>query len=220
VSLEADGQHEARFDIGIETAGTMASSSATSSPDKVLNENTYQQIEATDELIAGLLANEPVRKSGVATVLWSFGVILLMTIMVLQFAWFNRDVILARYPQYLPVAKQLCERFECELIRDHGVSSIVVLNRDVRDHPGFYNVLLVNVTIENQSTQVLPYPVILLSLFDTNGRISGYRQISPQEYLGENTIVEAGMRPSEPTHLVLEVTGSTDTAVSFEIGFL
>jgi len=218
VSVEADRQQEARF--GIETAGTMGSRLATSSPDKALNERTDQQIEQTHELIADLLENEPVRKSRAATVLWSLGVILFMMIMVLQFAWFNRDAILARYPQHLPVAKQLCERLGCELIRDHSVASIVVLNRDVRDHPGFYNVLLVNVTIENQSTQVLPYPVILLSLFDTNGRISGYRQISPQEYLGENTVVEAGMRPSEPTHLVLEVTGSTDTAVSFEIGFL
>lgn len=220
VSVELDGQQEPRFDLGDQADDTQVSPLKTRVPNHVLRENTAQQIEPADELINTLLDDDTVRKSGMARVLWSFGVLLLILIMVLQFAWFNRDEILSRYPQYLPVAKQLCERLRCEVIRDQAVASIVVLNRDVRDHPGFYNVLLVNVTIENQSTQVVPYPVILLSLYDTNGRKSGYRQFSPREYLGENTIVEHGMRPSEPTHLVLEVTGSTETAVGFEIGFL
>lgn len=176
--------------------------------------------DSAEELIFSMLENKPVKSSRIGTVLWSLGAISLVIIVAAQFLWFNRDELLARYPQYLPAAKILCERLHCQLTREQDMTPIVVVNRDVRDHPGYLDVLLVNVTIENQSEQVLPYPQIQLSLFDTNGNISGYRRFTPSEYLAENINREMGIRPMIPVHLVLEVAGSTENAVSFEINFL
>ena len=95
-----------------------------------------------------------------------------------------------------------------------------MVNRDVRDHPRYSDALLVNATISNRSAEVQPFPVVQLSLFDTAGRIIGARRFTPEEYLDESIDMERGMLPDKPVHIVLEVTGPTEGAVSFEFRFL
>jgi predicted nucleic acid-binding Zn ribbon protein len=177
------------------------------------------QVQA-DELASELLETEPVRRSRLVMILWYGGVLLLLLVISLQLLWFNRDSVLRHYPQYVPLAKQLCERLHCELIRGRDTGAIVLLNRDVRDHPRFNNVLLINVTIVSRSEHVQPYPEIQLVLYDTNGKITGYRRFKPVEYLDPSVIIDNGMVPQQPAHLVLEVTDTNDTAVSFEFHFL
>jgi hypothetical protein len=95
-----------------------------------------------------------------------------------------------------------------------------LLNRDVRDHPRYDQLLLVNITIENQADLPKPYPAILLVLYDTNGRIIGYRRFTPAQYLDAAVDAGAGIMPRQPVHLVLEIADAGESAVSFEFYFL
>jgi hypothetical protein len=139
--------------------------------------------------------------------------------MLLQLAWFNRDLLLERYPEYIPLAKQLCQRYNCELVRERDLDAIVLVNRDVRDHPRYNNALLVNFTIENRSRKTQPYPGVQFVLFDNTGNITAYRRLQPTEYLEPDINPDEGMRPGLPLHLVLEVAESAETTVGFEFGF-
>jgi len=56
-------------------------------------------------------------------------------------------------------------------------------------------------------------------LFDTSGRQVAYRDFRPDEYLDESIDIDTGMAPQKPVHFVLEVTGATALAVSFEFAF-
>ena len=174
-----------------------------------------------EEAVEALLEEPPPRKTPVfRRLLWMTASLLLLLAIAAQLLWFNRDTLLARYPQYMPLATDLCARLGCELVRDPDTSSIVLLNRDVRDHPRYEEALLINVTIENQADAVREYPDIRLILFDPNGEVSGYRDFTPDEYLDQDVEREAGMPPRVPVHLVLEVTGAGESAVSFEFRFL
>jgi predicted Zn finger-like uncharacterized protein len=186
---------------------------------RALQHDPSDQVDA-DELVGQLLEAEPQQRTLLATVLWYGGATILLLAGVLQLLWFNRDSLLTRHPEYLPLAKQLCEHLQCDLIRDQDPAAIVLLNRDVRDHPRFNNALLINATIENQSGQTRPYPDILLVLYDTSGKVSAYRRFIPVEYLDASVVVENGLAPHAPLHLVLEVTDTTEAAVSFEFYFL
>jgi len=188
-------------------------------PESPVNRPERQSYDESEDLAVSLLEPVAVQASRTGSLLWFLGIGLLGLTILLQFAWFNRDTLLSRYPRYLPYAEQLCDYLQCELAREQNLPPVVLVNRDVRDHPRYDNVLLVNATIENQSDQVRPYPDIQLSLFDTDGRITGYRLFRPAEYIEGSIDIEGGMRPYQPVHLVLEVTGSTDNAVSFEFGF-
>ena len=125
-----------------------------------------------------------------------------------------------RYPQLDPVAKEICGRLHCEILRYKDISSIKLIHRDVRSHPSFEGSLLVNATMANQSETIQPFPLIQLALFNTDGKVIGFREFKPDHYLDNSINIQAGMIPQSPIHFVLEVIGPTKDAVSFEFHFL
>ncbi|MCZ6803717.1 MAG: hypothetical protein O7D86_07265 [Proteobacteria bacterium] len=48
----------------------------------------------------------------------------------------------------------------------------------------------------------------------------GFREFVPDDYLDDSIEIDEGMPVGSPVHFVLEVTGSTAGAVSFEFRFL
>ncbi len=167
-----------------------------------------------------LLEPEKPAQSRRSRTLWGLATLLLVLFMAAQIAWFQRDLLLDYYPELKPWAHQLCEKLDCELIRNYHTSDIKLLNRDVRLHPNYPNALLVNATMSNESGHVQPYPRIQLSLFDTNGDMIASRKFNPDEYLDNSITIDDGMPAHQPVHFVLEVTGATQAAVSFEFRFL
>ncbi|MEM6998423.1 MAG: zinc-ribbon and DUF3426 domain-containing protein [Pseudomonadota bacterium] len=154
------------------------------------------------------------------TFFWSVSALLAIVILLTQLAWFQRDWLLQAYPQVRPYAKQLCDKLECSLFRQEDTSEITLLNRDVRLHPTYADTLLVNATMKNDLPNPQPYPKVQLTLFDTNGELIAFREFVPDEYLDNSIDVEQGMPVNSPVHFVLEVTGSSREAVSFEFRFL
>ena len=167
-----------------------------------------------------LREESPAKRSLLATISWGLGTILLLIIIVAQLAWFNRDELLLRYPQFEPAARKVCERLQCETLRYKDISLIKLLNRDVRNHPLYEGNLLVNATMVNKSETIQPFPLIQLALFNTGREVIGYREFKPEEYLDDSINIQVGMLPESPIHFVLEVSGPTKDAVSFEFHFL
>lgn len=151
---------------------------------------------------------------------WTAGVMALLIVATGQLAWFHRDELLNRYPQLTPLAKRVCEHFQCSLIRGRNLAAIKLINRDVREHPRFKDALLVNATIQNTSDRTQPFPRVQLALFDTNGKLIAHREFNPREYLDGSINIEQGIRSQQSVHIVLEVSGPTEGAVSFEFRFL
>lgn len=151
---------------------------------------------------------------------WSATALLLVLVAAAQIAWFQRDMLLARHPELRPWAERFCGRLGCELQEFRDLSAFELVNRDVRLHPLFENSLLVNATIRNAAAQVQPWPRVQLVLFDTDGRAIGQRSFAPGDYLEADVDMKRGMPAESSAHIVLEITGATDGAVSFEFGFL
>jgi predicted Zn finger-like uncharacterized protein len=166
-----------------------------------------------------LFEEEPAPRSR-AFLAWALLVLLLAVIAAVQAAWFHRDELLRRYPQLQPLVQRICERAPCSVLRFRDLKAIRVVNRDVRLHPRFEQSLLVNATIANGAALSQPFPRVQLVLYDTGGRVIAYRAFEPGEYLDRTMDTSFGMAPGVPVHFVLEVTGATEDAVSFEFGFL
>ena len=180
--------------------------------------------EFPDEILGDipdeLRENLPIKRSLLATMCWGLGALLLLIIIIAQLAWFNRDELLLRYPQLDPIAREICDQLQCEILRYKNISSIKLLNRDVRNHPLYEGSLLVNATMANKSETIQPFPLIQLALFNAGGEVIAYREFRPGEYLDDSINIPAGMMPESPIHFVLEVSGPTEGAVSFEFHFL
>lgn len=188
------------------------------------SEETGLLSEFPDEILGEipdeLREKPPAKRSLLATMCWGFGALLLLIMIIAQLAWFNRDELLLRYPQLDPVARKICDRLQCEILRHKDISSIKLLNRDVRNHPLYEGNLLVNATMANKSETIQPFPLIQLALFNPDGEVIAYREFRPDEYLDDSINISAGMMPESPIHFVLEVAGPTEGAVSFEFHFL
>lgn len=151
---------------------------------------------------------------------WPVVVLLLLLVGAGQLAWFQRDIILARYPALLPHLERLCTQPGCNVLRNRDLGAISVLNRDVRVHPRYQDALLVNATVNNGAPFAQPFPRIQLAFSDTSGRIIAARAFAPGEYLDDSIDQQRGMEPGTPVHVVLEIVGVGAEAVSFEIGFM
>ena len=188
----------------------------------------FQRLESADAILtadpaalAEMLLNEPEYKTDKrGRWWWAAGAVLVLMAGMAQFFWFQRDEVLSRYPVLMPWMEKLCVRFDCNVIRFRDPSAIKLINRDVREHPRYEHALLVNATMSNQSRKRQPYPDIQLSLYDTEGSLIAHRTFTPDDYLDESIDVVQGMAPNVPVHFVLEVTGPTEGAVSFEFKFL
>ncbi|MEE8264315.1 MAG: zinc-ribbon and DUF3426 domain-containing protein [Gammaproteobacteria bacterium] len=158
--------------------------------------------------------------NGAPRLAWGLAALFLTILFAGQFAWFNRDSLLQRFPTLRPWAQEACVMIRCELWTRRAPSAIKVLNRDVRVHPKYEKTLLVNATLVNEAKYNQPFPVVQLALFDTAGRTIAMGKFKPQAYLDTSIDLAAGMEPDTPVHIVLEVTGTTKGAVSFEFKFL
>ena len=168
-----------------------------------------------------VLLEEPViRRGWIPTLFWTTASFIALIAMVVQLAWFNRDEVLLRYPQLRPYVKEICQQFDCRIIRQRDPEAIKLVNRDVRLHPTYQDTLLVNATMKNELTVRQPYPRVQLTLFDTAGELLGYRNFLPNDYLDSSIDIDEGMPVDSPVHFVLEVSGPTAGAVSFEFRFL
>lgn len=151
--------------------------------------------------------------------LWGTGILIMVLFAAAQIIWFNRDAVMHRYPQSFSWFNQICEKFECEIIRHRDPSAIHMLNRDVRSHFRYKDALLVNATMSNQSHTLQAFPEVQLNLYNTEGNLIAYRRFQPKEYLDDSINILHGMAPNVPVHFVLEVLGSAEGAVSFEFEF-
>lgn len=166
------------------------------------------------------LFREPVKRRWISTFFWTSACFIGVISITLQLGWFNRDLVLMKYPQLTPYVKQLCNELDCRIMRHRNTQAIKLVNRDVRLHPNYQDSLLVNATMSNELSVRQPYPRVQLTLFDTSGALLGHRQFFPDDYLDDSIDLDAGMPINIPVHFVLEVSGPTAGAVSFEFRFL
>jgi predicted Zn finger-like uncharacterized protein len=167
-----------------------------------------------------LLEEETVKRSWIPTFFWTTAVFVGLVAIILQLAWFNRDLLLTKYPELTPYVKQVCIELDCKLIRQRDANAIKLINRDVRLHPNYKDTLLVNASMKNELNVRQPYPKVQLTLFDTSGSLLGHREFVPNDYLDNSIAIDEGMPVDSPVHFVLEVSGPTAGAVSFEFRFL
>lgn len=181
--------------------------------DEVDDEPVFGEL-IEDDLVEISEIPEPPKQS---SWMWAVTSVLMFGLLAFQFIKFNTETVLEKFPQLQVV----CGYIDCpveEEIKD--TSAINLVSRDVREHPQFKNVLLVNATLMSNAESRQPFPKLQLDLYDKVGRSIGGRQFAPNEYLDSSVDLEVGMKPELPVHIVLEVIGSAEEASSFEFTFL
>ena len=114
---------------------------------------------------------------------WGSLISLLIALLVIQFALFNKNT-LALDTKYRDLYIHLCQHLNCSLPPVFNIDHIRSLDLIVQQHPEKNNVLLVDAVIISESSYPQPFPLIALTFSDINGKVIAGRVMRPDEYLG------------------------------------
>ncbi|MDH5361390.1 MAG: DUF3426 domain-containing protein [Gammaproteobacteria bacterium] len=167
-------------------------------------------------------AKSPGRSGGILKTLFSLILGLsLMLAFLAQFAYFQRNQLVQRYPVLQPYFEQACglAQMECDFSLRKDYSKLSLEHKDIRLHPKVKQSLLINANLLNQANFVQPYPIVTLTFTDSQEKIVAQRGFKPEEYLSNPQQAESGLGPRESALLVLEVLDPGPDAINFTFDF-
>lgn len=158
------------------------------------------------------LYEKPSRRGAIYTAL----ALLLAASLGLQFAWQNRESLLARFPQLQP----LCDRIECIATTVIEPSAFQILQRDMRPADNQPDSLNLSARFRNDATAAQPLPDIQLSLLNNNGDVLIRRRLSPSDYLFPPPPADRLIAPGEVLTIGIDFKDPGYLATGFMIDFL
>ena len=163
------------------------------------------------------------------TVLWSAGILLLISSLALEYIWFNRDQF-QQFPALLSKIESLCSQLECNTLSQRDPAKIKLMSRNVFSHPNEQDVLIINIIMKNNAEFEQAYPVIQVDFSDRRGGIIAARRFYPYEYMPDEYLTEQSqtnkskqvplLQPDTKTNITLEIKDPGDDAVTYEFAFL
>lgn len=141
----------------------------------------------------------------------------LSLLLVLQLLLAQRDT-LAANPRWRPTISTLCATLRCTLPPWREPAAFTMLSRDVRPHPGAPGTLLINASFRNDARWPQPWPSLLLTLSDLDGRMVGARAFAAREYLGA-TPTQSALASGQTAAVSLVVVEPAPDIVAFTFDF-
>lgn len=125
---------------------------------------------------------------------------------------------LAADARWRPFVVELCGVLRCNLPAWREPSAFVLMDRDVRPHPAMPGVLRVSATFRNDARWAQPWPELVLTLSDVDGRAAGTRAFKADEYLG-NVPTQKVLASGQTATVRLEILEPTPHVVAFAFDF-
>jgi hypothetical protein len=152
------------------------------------------------------------------TARWQWAALIVLSLLLVVQVLIADRMRLAADAGWRPLITRLCGTLGCSVPAWHQPGAFAMLSRDVRpiaDTPGG---LYVQATFRNDARWPQPWPVLLLSLSDADGRVLGARAFTPGEYLGA-AAPQAELAPGQSAHIALRLREPNPNVVAFTFDF-
>ena len=150
---------------------------------------------------------------------WPAAVAALSLLLLLQLLLAQRDT-LAADARWRPTVSALCALLRCQLPPWREPEAFTMLSRDVRAHPSAPGALLINASFRNDARWPQPWPRVLLTLSNVDGRIVGARAFAAREYLGADAAAtQHELAPGQTAAITLSVVEPAPDIVAFSFDF-
>lgn len=122
---------------------------------------------------------------------------------------------LAANARWRPLVSGLCGVLQCDVPAWREPAAFTMLQRSVQPKPGATGVLHVNASFRNDARWPQPWPTVLLTLSDMDGRQVGLRAFKPGEYHAKGGYIA----PGQSTTIQLDVIEPAQQVVAFTFDF-
>jgi len=175
-----------------------------------------EQLES--ELMEAGLHNAAAATHRMHRLAWSSGAVVLILALGLQYIYVIRNE-LAQSNSYRPWIESYCNIIGCDIPLRRQLQSIELLQREIAQDPKQDNVLRVRAMFVNQARFRQAYPVVQVTLSDTNNQVIAMRRVKPEEYLDKQSIGQ-GMIPGRQVTLDLRFFKPEQAVSTYEFDFL
>ncbi len=163
---------------------------------------------------ARLHAPAPVRSTH-----WRYWLVVaaLALLLVVQVLLAQREA-LAANARWRPLISSACALFGCDVPAWREPAAFTMLQRSVQPKPGQRGVLHVSASFRNDARWEQPWPTVMLTLSDMDGRQVGQRAFVPADYLGPGT--SGHIAPGQSATIQLDVVEPARQVVAFTFDFM
>ncbi|MEX3962382.1 zinc-ribbon and DUF3426 domain-containing protein [Paraburkholderia sp. EG286B] len=159
----------------------------------------------------------PARPRGSRGLVWrilgTLIAILLLALLVVQLAWWQRETVMVYWPDSQSLYQQACEQLGCRVLPPRDIDGLLVEPSDLRQVDNEPHHLELKVPLRNRFNVALAYPAIELSLLDRQNNIVVRRVLWPQDYVTPGTSIEAGL-PARTTQTMIVRLDTGDVVAS------
>jgi len=154
------------------------------------------------------------RRRRLPTALWFLGGVLLLVLLAAQAGYFYAPQ-LARDARLRPWLVLYCERLGCDVQPPPGRLPIDLVETAVEPHPEYQNALRLHAVLVNRAERAQPWPLMEVSLTDSEGKVLARRHFTAAQYL-ESPPAD-GAPPAVAVRARLDVIHGDLRAVGYEI---
>lgn len=148
---------------------------------------------------------------------WHVGIAALALLFALQLLLAQRHE-LAADPRWRPLVTGACGVLRCDVPAWREPAAFTMLQRSVRPQPNAPGVLAVDASFRNDARWPQPWPTLVLSLSDVDGRPVGVRAFAPAEYRGAHR-PDDRLLPGQSANVTFQVIEPAPRIVAFTFDF-
>jgi len=161
-----------------------------------------------------LLRRLPVRTR---TIYWAAGCLLLVLLLTGQTLIFYGYGFARQTPMLRPMIEALCDPLPCRKLPRIDMRHMDLVETRVGPHPRFAKALRIKATLVNRADTVQSYPLLEVSLINSQGQLVARRAYPPREYLSKPEAIQQGLPPQVAVNVQLDITSPGAQASGYEV---
>ena len=161
-----------------------------------------------------LVRQRPVRTR---TIYWAAGWVLLILLLAGQILIFYGYDFARQTPTLQPMVETLCAPLPCRKLPPIDMRHMDLVETQVAPHPRYDKALRIKATLVNRADTVQPYPLLEVSLIDSQGQLVARRAYQPREYLSKPEAIQKGLSPQVAVSVQLDITSPGVQASGYEV---
>lgn len=157
------------------------------------------------------------KKARTRNLYWALGSALLVLLLATQALVFYAPELARRLPTLKPALDAACRSLPCRKRLPIDMQRMDLVETQVTPHPRYDRALRIKAVIVNRAEHVQPYPLLEVSLMDSQGQLVARRTYTPREYLLNPDVIAQGLPPQVAVDVQLDITSPGAQASGYEI---
>ncbi|WP_248320522.1 zinc-ribbon and DUF3426 domain-containing protein [Caballeronia sp. Sq4a] len=142
--------------------------------------------------------------------------VLLALLLLVQFAWWQRETIMVNVPGSHAFYVNICDQVGCTISPPRYISGLQIESSGLRQVDGPHKLEL-KLMLRNRSDVTLAYPALELTLLDDKSDVAIRRVLWPQDYARPGTIFAIGLPPQSAQPVVVRLDTGDAVAANYRV---